>query len=104
MSHSTIIIFDDNAIKLQTIAKRNFFNLKVNAKLVNKLHNGAIQSIVVPKIQKLSNNIQQSMVISAEGDTWANVSATNINSTIHDYWEYKLPIKVGVFSEETKKE
>ena len=44
------------------------------------------------------------MIIPAQGDTRANVSATNIKSIIHEYWEYDITVVVGVFSEETKKE
>ena len=43
-------ILDDNAIKLQTTAKRKTFNLKFNANLVNNLYKNAIHPVIFPKI------------------------------------------------------
>ena len=42
-----------------------------------------------------------SIVIHIEGDTGANLFATNTSSIIHGSFEYKVPVEIGVFSEET---
>ena len=44
------------------------------------------------------------VVIPAQDDTGANVSATNSVSIIHNYFEYDKLVEVGVFLEETKKD
>ena len=44
------------------------------------------------------------MIIPAQGDTEVNVLAATIKSIIHDYWEYGIPVEVGIFLEETKKD
>ena len=89
---------------LQTTAKKKTFNFKFNANLVNHLYKNAIQPVIFPKIRTTNNGICQSIIIPAQGNIGANVSATNIKSIIHEYWEYDIPVEVGVFSEETKKE
>lgn len=39
------------------------------------------------------------MIISAQGDIGANVSATNIKSIVHNWFEYEVQVEVRVFLE-----
>lgn len=54
------------------------------------------KTVVVPS--------DKTVVIPAQGDTGANVSATNIVSITHNYFEYDVSVKVGVFLEKKTKE
>ena len=42
------------------------------------------------------------VIVPAQGDTGANVSATKDMSIIHNYFEYDSPAEISVFSDESK--
>ena len=72
-----------NFVWSQVICKKTTINLKFNIDQINK---------------KIKTG--KTVAILAQGDTGANISATNNVFTVHNYFEYDKPVKVGVFSEE----
>ena len=82
-----------NFVKLDTIYKRKTYNIKFG---INQINNHTIsgKSMVLPPVK--------TVIVPAQGDTGANVSATNDMSIIHDYFKYDSPAPVLVFSGDSK--
>ena len=84
-----------NFVKLDTIYKRKTYNIKFG---INQINNHTIsgKSIVLPPVK--------TVIVPAQGDTGANVSAPNNMSIIHDYFKYDSPAPVSVFSGDSNTE
>ena len=78
---------------IDKIFKRKTYNLKFGINQIsNKSQSG--KSMVLPPVK--------TVIVPAQGDMGANVSATNDMSIIHNYFEYDSPAEVSVFSDESK--
>ena len=77
----------DNAFKRKTYRLKFGIN-----QISNKSQSG--KSIILPPVK--------TVIVPAQGDTGANVSATNDMSIIHNYFKYDSPAPVAVFSDESK--
>ena len=74
----------------EKIFKQKTYNLKFG---INQISNNSQsgKSIVLPLVK--------TVIVPAQGDTGANVSATNDMSIIHSYFEYDTLAEVAVFSD-----
>ena len=63
---------------------------------INQISNNSQsgKSIVLPPVK--------TVIVPIQGDTGANVSATNDKTIIHNYFEFDSPAEVAVFSDESK--
>ena len=78
---------------MEKIFKQKTYNLKFGINPINN-NSQSGKSIALPLVK--------TVILSAQGDTGANVSATNDMSIIHSYFEYDKPAEVVVFSNEPK--
>ena len=85
--------FYSNFMKIEKIFRRKMYNLKFGINQINNKSKSRI-SIVLPPVK--------TVIVPAQGDTGANVSATNDKRIIHIYLEYDSPSKFAVFSDESK--
>ena len=83
-----------NFVKTKKIFKRKTYNLKFDINQINSKSKSGI-SMVLPPVR--------TVIVPAQGDTGANVSATNGKTIIHDYFEYDSLVEVTVFIDESKK-
>ena len=82
-----------NFMTIDKIFKRKTYNLKFGINQIS-IKSKSGKSIVLPSVK--------TVIVPAQRDTGANVSATNGMSIIHNYFEYDLPAKVKVFSDESQ--
>ena len=77
-------------MRIEIIFKQKTYNLKFG---INQISNNSQsgKSIVLPPVK--------TVIVPAQGDTEANVSATNDKTIIHNYFEYDSPAEVSVFSD-----
>ena len=78
---------------IKKIFKQKTYNLKFG---INQISNNSQsgKSIVLPPVK--------TVIVPAQGDTGANVSATNDISIIYNYFEYDSPAEIAVLSDESK--
>ena len=79
-----------NAVRIQTSTKRKSASIKFSLRRIIRKEG---------KEHPLSTINTNRVVIDAQADTGANISATNKIDIIHNYVKYTKPIEVGVFSE-----
>ena len=79
-----------NAVRIQTSTKRKSASIKFSLQRIIRKEG---------KEHPLSTINTNRVVIDAQVDTGANISATNNINIIHNYVKYTKPIDVGVFSE-----
>ena len=84
-----------NFMTIENIYKRKTHNIKFGINQIND-HTQSGKSIVLPPVR--------TVIVPAQGDTGANVSATNDMSIIHDYFKYDSPAPVAVFSGDANKD
>ena len=78
---------------IENIFKRKTHYIRFGINQINNTTQSGVPIILLPV---------KSVIVPAQGDTGANVSATNDMSIIHDYFEYDSPAEVTVFPDESK--
>ena len=84
-----------NFTRTEKIFKQKTYNLKFGINQISNNSQSGKPIVFLPV---------KTVIVPIQGDTGANVSATNDKTIIHNYFEFDSPAEVALFLDESKNE